>query len=119
MPITWSTSGVAPWAPGLASRGPRSLLPPVVAVVAVVLGGVLAAVGAVLFAHSTGELDRAGLRAAMVDWIICGYVVGGLIAWRRRPESRFGLLLIAAGFAMAATTMQWSPSRPVYTVGQL
>ena len=121
-PSTRSTSAAVPSAPGLPSRRARSLLLPpvaVVAVVAVVLAGLLAAVGAVLFAVSTGDLDRAGLRAAMVDWIIVAYVLAGLIAWRRRPESRFGLLLIAAGFAMAATTLQWSPSRPVYTVGQL
>ncbi len=116
---TRSTSAAVPSAPGLPSRRARSLLPPPIAVVAVVLAGLLAAVGAVLFAVSTGDLDRAGLRAGMIDWIIVAYVLAGLIAWRRRPESRFGLLLIAAGFAMAATTLQWSPSRPVYTVGQL
>ena len=62
-PSTWSTSAAVPSAPGLPSRRARSLLPPTVAVVAVVLAGLLAAVGAVLFAVSTGDLDRAGLRA--------------------------------------------------------
>jgi signal transduction histidine kinase len=118
-PSTWSPSAAAPSAPGLLTRGPQWLFRPAVAVIAVLLAGALAAVGVVLFAHSTGDLDRAGLRAAMVDWIIVGYVVAGLIAWRRRRESRFGLLLIAAGFAMAATTLQWSSNRSVYTVGQL
>ena len=89
-------------------------------VVAVVVAGTaLAAAGAVLFAHSTGDLDRAGLRAAMVDWIVVPYVLGGLIAWRRRPESRFGVLMIVAGLAMAVTTFQWSPNRLVFTIGQL
>ena len=55
----------------------------------------------------------------MVDWIVVPYVLGGLIAWRRRPESRFGVLMIAAGLAMAVTTFQWSPNRLVYTIGQL
>jgi signal transduction histidine kinase len=73
----------------------------------------------VLVAHSGGSLDRAGLRAAMVDWIAVPYILGGLIAWHRRPESRFGLLMIAAGFTMAATTLQWSGPRLPYTVGQL
>jgi signal transduction histidine kinase len=118
-PSTWSTSAAVPSAAGLTSRGRRWLFPPAVPVVAVVLAGALAAAGAVLFAHSTGDLDRAGLRAAMVDWIIVPYVVGGLIAWRRRPESRFGPLLIVAGFAMAATTLQWSANNLVFTIGQL
>jgi len=73
----------------------------------------------VLLAHSGGTLDRAGLRAAMVDWVAVPYIAGGLIAWRRRPESRFGLLMIAAGFSMTATTLQWSPGRLPHTVGQL
>jgi len=83
------------------------------------LAGALAAVAVVLLAHSGDTLDRAGLRAAMVDWIAIPYIVGGLIAWRRRPESRFGVLMIAAGFTLAATTLQWSPARLPYTVGLL
>jgi signal transduction histidine kinase len=86
---------------------------------AVGLAGALAAVAVVLVAHSGGDLDRAGLRAGMVDWIVVPYILGGLVAWRGRPESRFGLLMIAAGFSMAATTLQWSSGRLPYTAGQL
>jgi signal transduction histidine kinase len=119
-PSAVSASPPAPSAPGQSSREPRSLPTPTVLVVAVVVAAAaLAAVGAVLLAHSNGDLDRAGLRAAMVDWIVVPYVLGGLIAWRRRPESRFGVLMIAAGLAMAATTFQWSPNRLVSTIGQL
>jgi signal transduction histidine kinase len=119
-PSAVSASPLAPSAPGQSSREPRSRPAPTVLVVAVVVAAAaLAAVGAVLLAHSTGDIDRAGLRAAMVDWIVVPYVLGGLIAWRRRPESRFGVLMIAAGLAMAATTFQWSPNRLVSTIGQL
>ena len=119
-PSAVSASPLGPSAPGQSSREPPSRPAPTVLVVAVVVAAAaLAAVGAVLLAHSTGDLDRAGLRAAMVDWIVVPYVLGGLIAWRRRPESRFGLLMIAAGLAMAATTFQWSPNRLVSTIGQL
>ena len=97
-PSAVSASPLAPSAPGQSSREPPSRPAPTVLVVAlVVAAAALAAVGAVLLAHSTGDLDRAGLRAAMVDWIVVPYVLGGLIAWRRRPESRFGVLMIAAG----------------------
>ena len=114
------TSPLAPSAPGQPSREPRSLPAPTVLVVALVVAvAALAAGGAVLLAHSTGDLDRAGLRAGMVDWIVVPYVLGGLIAWRRRPESRFGVLMIAAGLSMAVTTFQWSANRPVFTLGQL
>jgi signal transduction histidine kinase len=97
---------------------PRPPPPPTAVLSVIGLAGALAAVAVVLLAHS-GALDRAGLRAAMVDWIAVPYIVGGLIAWRRRPESRFGLLMIIAGFTMAATTLQWSHARLPYTAGLL
>jgi signal transduction histidine kinase len=118
-PFAPSTAPVATAAWGPARAGPRAPPPRAVALWVVGLAGALTAVGVVLVAHSGGSLDRAGLRAAMVDWIAVPYILGGLIAWHRRPESRFGLLMIAAGFSMAATTLQWSPARPPYTVGQL
>jgi signal transduction histidine kinase len=104
---------------GSSPRTPHPTPPPLAALWTVGLAGALAAVGVVLVAHSGGDLDRAGLRAAMVDWIAVPYILGGLVAWRERPESRFGLLMITAGFLMAATTLQWSPGRLPYTAGQL
>lgn len=63
----------------------------------------LAAVAAAIGAY---ELSLAGeygtapkVHAAIVAWITLAYVLCGLIAWQRRPESRFGPLMIAAGFS--------------------
>src|SRR5512132_2201594 len=41
-------------------------------------------------------------------WITFSYVFGGLIAWWCRPASRFGPLMIVAGFASCLTTLSWS-----------
>jgi len=64
------------------------------------------AVGAVGAAVGAYELSLAGdygtapqVHAAIVAWITVAYVFCGLVAWQRRPESRFGPLMIAAGFS--------------------
>ena len=56
-------------------------------------------------------------------WAIFGPAVGwsfigtGLYAWRRRPESRIGALMILLGFAWFLFTLQAANSPLVYTVG--
>ncbi|HEY8192834.1 MAG TPA: histidine kinase [Gaiellaceae bacterium] len=63
----------------------------------------LAAVAAAVAAYRlslAGEYGAAPqVHAAIIAWITLAYVFCGLIAWQRRPESRFGPLMIAAGFA--------------------
>ena len=56
-------------------------------------------------------------------WAVFGPAVGwsfigtGLYAWRRRPESRIGALMILLGFAWFLFTLQAANSPLVYTVG--
>lgn len=55
-------------------------------------------------------------------WAVFGPAVGwsfigtGLYAWRRRPESRIGALMILLGFAWFLFTLQAANSRLVYTI---
>jgi len=42
-------------------------------------------------------VESPGVQATLVGWIVLGYVVSGAIAWWRRPDSRFGPLMVAAG----------------------
>ena len=51
-------------------------------------------------------------------WLILPYIVGGLIAWTRRPDSRFGVLMIAAGFGMALSSLSWANTSLPATIGQ-
>jgi signal transduction histidine kinase len=53
----------------------------------------------------------------MNGWIIFGYVFAGLIAWWRRPSSRFGLLMIAAGFVMFLSSLSAANTALLYTIG--
>src|SRR6266540_509023 len=55
--------------------------------------------------RAVGHLEEAGFVLA-IGW---SFIAGGLIAWGRRPQSRFGPLMIAVGFAwfVAALAALW------------
>jgi signal transduction histidine kinase len=84
---------------------------------ALALAGGAAAAAAVALALTSDHLAEPELRAALVDWVILPYVLAGLIAWRRRPESRFGRLMVVAGFAIFLSALQWSNAALPYTLG--
>ena len=46
--------------------------------------------------------------AVLSVWVTMSYVLCGLLAWWRRPESRFGPLMIAAGFANFLSSLSWA-----------
>ena len=60
--------------------------------------GVAAASASVVLALASDHVTEPGLQSALIDWITLPYILGGLVAWWRRPESRFGPLMVAAGF---------------------
>ena len=66
----------------------------------------------------TGELGEPLLVATLVNWITVSYVVCGVVAWSRRPESRFGPLLVAAGFMNFLSTLSWTTNEVSFTIGQ-
>jgi signal transduction histidine kinase len=65
-----------------------------------------------------GELGEPLVIAMLTDWLTLSYVLCGLLVWSRRPASRFGPLMIVAGFANFLSTLVWAPSDVPYTVGQ-
>ena len=56
--------------------------------------------------------------ALLSVWVTTSYILCGLIAWWHRPASRFGPLMIAAGFANFLSSLAWSTSDVVFTFGQ-
>jgi signal transduction histidine kinase len=54
---------------------------------------------------------------ALLDWITVPFILAGLLAWMRRPESRLGLLMIAGGFATGLSALQETHVDALYTVG--
>jgi signal transduction histidine kinase len=66
----------------------------------------------------SGSVGEPLVFAILDSWITVSYVVCGAIAWSRRPASRFGPLLIVAGFASFLTDLTWTTSDLPYTIGQ-
>ena len=66
-----------------------------------------------------GALGEPRVLAMLTVWVTLSYVLCGLFAWRRRPDSRFGPLMIAAGFVNFVSTLLWTTSDVPYTIGQL
>jgi signal transduction histidine kinase len=64
------------------------------------------------------ELGEPLVIAVLTAFLTLSYVLCGLFVWRRRPASRFGPLMIAAGFVNFASTLVWARSDVPNTVGQ-
>ena len=80
--------------------------------------GVIGAAGAVVLRVSAeAPGPDPGLQAALLDWIVISYVVSGSIAWWRRPENRFGPLMIAAGVLTLLSSLSSAPGALPFTIG--
>jgi signal transduction histidine kinase len=64
------------------------------------------------------EVGEPLVIALLSVWITLSYVLCGLLAWWHRPASRFGPLMIAAGFGNFLATLSWASSDLPFTVGQ-
>jgi len=93
--------------------------PSLVLLIAIWLLAVAGAAGAVLLRLSSDDGGTSpGLQIALIDWIILASVLSGLIAWRRRPQSRFGPLMIVAGFTVMLACLSSVSTEPLFTIGQ-
>ena len=81
------------------------------------LAGCLAAAISIVLALRSDHVAEPAVRAALNAWVVLPYVLAGLVAWRRRPDSRFGVLMIAAGFAMFLSSLSTGNSPVLYTIG--
>lgn len=92
--------------------------PSLVVVIAIALVATAGTAGTVLLqlASDDGGPDP-GLQVSLLAWIILPYVLGGLVAWYRSPESRFGPLMIAAGFVTLVSSLSAANWTPASTLG--
>jgi signal transduction histidine kinase len=70
-------------------------------------------------ASVNGQLYQPALRVLLVSWITLPYIVAGIVAWKRRPDSAFGPLMILAGFVIQLSILQWTNQPVLNTIGQL
>ena len=108
-----AASAVAPRTSVSVSRAPSGFL-----LWSIASAGCAAAAAA--FAIST-RIDGPApvVDAALVTWIILSYVACGLVAWSRRPGSRFGPLMVAAGFAPLLSRLSVVDASLPYTIGEV
>ena len=85
-------------------------------VIAIAVVAIAATAGTILLqlASDHGGPDP-GLQAALHAWLILPYTLCGLFAWHRKPGSRFGPLMIAAGFVTFLSSISTANSNLVTT----
>ena len=82
----------------------------------VVMAALLCAAGAVALVLTSDRED------ADLAWAVCGplvilsFVGTGLYAWRHRPESRIGELLVLLGFAWGVAALAFANSPFLFTI---
>jgi signal transduction histidine kinase len=86
--------------------GVRAPSPSLLWAIAVV--GAAAAGSTVALAHAIEHVPDPVTLAVVVNWIVLPYIGAGLIAWWRRPQSRFGPLMVASGFAAFLSHLSWT-----------
>jgi signal transduction histidine kinase len=64
------------------------------------------------------ELGEPLVIASIWSWTTLAYILGGLVAWSRRPDSRFGPLMITTGAVCFLVTLSWTSGDVSYTLGQ-
>jgi signal transduction histidine kinase len=101
-----------------AGTGALRAPPRLVVLVGVAVAGFAAAGFSVVSALMSDHVREPGVQAALVVWIILSYVLAGLVAWWRRPQSRLGTLMIAAGFGTFISMLGWSNVDLLRTIGQ-
>jgi signal transduction histidine kinase len=112
-----AASAVAPHASVKFARAARASLSWSIAIVgcaAAAASFTLAVVGEDVGVAIGAPLVIAVLTASLT----LSYVLCGLVAWRRRPGSRFGPLMIACGFVNFVSTLGWATNGVLHTVGQ-
>jgi signal transduction histidine kinase len=103
------------WSP-FSSYGARRAPKPTL-LAAIAFAGVASAATTAALGLRNDEVDHVGIRVFLNDWITLNYILAGLIAWWRRPDSRFGLLMVSAGFVNFLATLDWATSDVPFTIG--
>jgi signal transduction histidine kinase len=86
-------------------------------VLAIVTAGGVAGACLIALAYTSPEVAQPGLSAVLSCWVVLPYILAGLIAWHRRPESSLGALMVTAGFVTFLSFLNWSGNDLLYTLG--
>ncbi len=82
---------------------------------AIALAAVAAGLGVVAVVLSSDHEDHPVVWASFGAAVGWSFIGTGLYAWRRRPESRIGALMVLLGFAWFVSTLESADAPLVYT----
>jgi signal transduction histidine kinase len=103
---------------GAMERAPARRPSPLV-LCAISLGGCVVGTASFLLAFASDHVAEPGLQASLYCLIEVPYILGGALAWWRRPDSRFGPLMIAAGYTAFLANLLWANSASLQTFGEI
>ena len=104
--------------PGLRVGAGATRAPPPALLWSIALAGIAAAAGSIAIALTSERVSDPEVQIGLLAWIVLTYTVVGTIAWWRRPDSRFGPLMVAAGFATFGSSLFFADAALPYTIGQ-
>jgi signal transduction histidine kinase len=70
-----------------------------------------------LLALTSDHIPEPGVHAGLAVWGILAFALAGAVAWWRRPESRFGILMVLAGATWFLATLTSANLAVPYTIG--
>jgi hypothetical protein len=94
------------------AKGPSPLI-----LLSLAAGGAVVGVTLIVLAATGEGIQEPGLSAFLACWLTLPFIAAGLIAWRRRPESRLGVLMVTTGFVTFVNFLNWSANDVLYTIG--
>jgi signal transduction histidine kinase len=122
-PITQTANAEVGHWPGTHSKGAGSAaaarVRPDLWQTALIIGVGLAGVVWIVVLINQAGTDQPGLRATLACWTTVPYIVAGALAWRRRPDSRLGFLMVIAGYVVVLTFLSWSSNDILITVAEV
>jgi PAS domain S-box-containing protein len=80
---------------------------------------VLAGSAAVALSLASDHEEHPGFAVALLLFVSMSFIVAGLIGWTRRPANRTGMLMVAVGFGVLATSLIEANHSLPYTLGTL
>ena len=101
----------------LARAPPKSVVLVAIGAAGLAAAGISCAL-ALISDEVAGQLGEPLVIAMLTVWLTLSYILCGLVAWWRRPASRFGPLMVAAGFVNFFATLVWSTNDILFTFGQ-
>ena len=84
---------------------------------AIAVAALAAGAGVVWLVLASDHADAKGVWATFGPAVGWSFVGTGLYAWRRRPESRIGLLMVLLGFAWFLSLVELANPPLLYTIG--